>query len=101
MAKAFLINGAEKSISPIEFDADEAMAELIGYESVIADPLDGEGDNKVFFDEDCFIRGHEGRFQIDTLPPISGIAVVMAGSDTNPQDSSLDLAAITARLKWL
>ena len=101
MAKAFLIEGSARSISPIEFDSDEAMAELIGHESVIADPLDGDGDNKVFFDEDCFIRGEGGRFKIDRLPPISGIAVVMAGSETNPQDCSLSIEEIQSRVEWL
>ena len=50
------------------------MALVLGVESVVADSLDSE--HQIFFDEDCFIKQTNGRFQIDALPPIAGKAVL-------------------------
>ena len=76
MAKAFLISAEQKSIEPVDMsDADE-IAALIGYETVASDPV-GKGDDLLFFDEECFIRGSSGRFQIDKLIPVAGKGVVV------------------------
>ena len=58
------------------------------YEQTIeSDDVRG-GDDRLFFDEECFIRqqARPGRFQLDTLPPVAGRGVVVGGG---PDESAL------------
>ena len=98
--KGIVIDGAAKSLEPVELNSDAEIAEIVGFDSVISDEISpGEA---VFFDEDCFIRGTEGRFQIDALPPIAGKAVVLGlQGDGVPADTTMDIQALQARLKFL
>ncbi len=98
--KGIVIDGAAKSLEPVELTSEGEIAEIVGFDSVISDEISpGE---VVFFDEDCFIRGTEGRFQIDALPPIAGKAVVLGlQGDGVPADTTMDIQALQARLKFL
>lgn len=81
MAKAFLISPGEKSIESIDLDDLNEIAVLVGYETIESDDI-GNGCDRLFFDEECFIRGSSGRFQIDKLIPVAGKGVV-AGISAN------------------
>ncbi|MDZ7661146.1 hypothetical protein [Thiohalophilus sp.] len=56
-----------------------------------------------FFDEECFLRGSEGRFQIDSLIPVSGNGVVMGAEEDGSglRDVTLSQEALAARTKFL
>ena len=79
MAKAFLISPEDKSIESIEVSNASEVAALVGYETIESDDI-GNGGDRLFFDEECFIRGSSGRFQIDKLIPVAGKGVVVGVS---------------------
>lgn len=98
--KAILIDGQSQTVEMTEVGREDDMHTLIGQDSLIHDDIDEA--NAVFFDEDCFIRGTRGRFQIDALAPIAGKAVVIGRSqDGALHETSLDAEALTERLKFL
>jgi len=71
---AYMIDGDKQSIEAIEISSKADIVKLVGHDTIISDEIDDK--DAVYFDEDCFIRGSSGRFQIDKLAPISGKAVV-------------------------
>jgi hypothetical protein len=93
--KAFLIDPEARSIAPIELENLEQLPDLIGYPTLESDSL-GDGD-KLYFDEECFIRGADGRFQIDKLIPVAGKGVVVGERDGEPADVQLSLEALQQR----
>jgi len=75
---AFLIDPVRRTVEPVEIDGSiESIRSLIGFPHVDADEIRGGGD-RLYFDEECYLRGDEtaGRFQLDTLAPVSGRGVV-------------------------
>ena len=76
MTKAFLISPEQKSVEPIELSDENEIKTLIGFETIESDAVGSAGD-RLFFDEECFIRGTTGRFQIDKLIPVAGKGVVV------------------------
>lgn len=98
--KAIFIDGQAQTLELTEVGREEDIHGLIGQDSIIHDEIDEA--NAVFFDEDCFIRGTQGRFQIDSLAPIAGKAVILGRSaDGALHETSLDVEALTGRLKFL
>ena len=75
MAKAYLISPEDKSIESIELSDVSEVAAAVGYETIESDDI-GNSKDRLFFDEECFIRGSLGRFQIDKLIPVAGKGVV-------------------------
>ena len=100
--KALLIRPEIQSIEPVDISCFEDIAKLIGYETIAIEEVDASGD-RLFFDEECFLRGSEGRFQVDSLIPVSGLGVVMgAGEDGSGLcDVTLSQDELTARIKFL
>ena len=98
--KAIVIDGKSQTLEDTVVGREEDIRTLIGQDSIIHDEIDEA--NAVFFDEDCFIRGTQGRFQIDALAPISGKAVVIGRTaDGALHETSLDLESLTERVKFL
>lgn len=97
--KALLIDPDTRSIQPIELDRMEQLPDLIGYPTLESDSL-GDG-NRLYFDEECFIRGASGRFQIDKLIPVAGKGVVLGELDGEPVDVKLTLEALQQRTAFL
>lgn len=79
--KALLINPETKSIEPVEVKNMDDIKALIGFDTIHSDAVGKAGD-RLYFDEECFIRGAAGRFQIDSVIPVAGRGVVI-GSDGN------------------
>ena len=79
MARAFLISSADKAIESVELSDLKEVAALVGFETIESDDI-GNGVDRLFFDEECFIRGASGRFQIDKLIPVAGKGVVVGVS---------------------
>ena len=97
---AFMIDGKNRSIEPVEISSGADIVRLVGQDTIISDEIDAS--NAVHFDEDCFIRGTSGRFQIDTLAPIAGRAVVIGSLDGNQLTNvSLGIEELQARTKFL
>lgn len=100
--KALLIHPETQSIEPTDVSSFEDIVKLNGYETIAVDEVDANGD-RLFFDEDCFLRGSEGRFQVDSLIPVSGKGVVMGADEDGStlRDVSLTREKLSARTKFL
>ena len=100
--KALLINPENRSIEAIDIVSHDDIASLIGYDTIESDAVGTAGD-RLYFDEECFLRGTTGRFQIDTLIPVSGRAVIAGTADDGAtlRDAATDIEALRSRLKYL
>ena len=100
--KAFRIDPVEKTVEEIEVHNTGDIAEAIGFDTIISDEIGPNGD-RLYLDEDCFIRGSEGRFQIDKIAPVAGFGVVVGsdGTEDELQDVNQDIAALRERIAYL
>ena len=100
--KALLITPETQSIEAIDITGLDDIKKLIGYDTVTSDEIGPEGD-RLYFDEECFLRGTSGRFQIDTVIPVSGIGLIVgsANDGTTMKDVVSDIESIKRRLKYL
>jgi hypothetical protein len=101
MAQAFVITPDDQSITPVELNDHSDIAALIGFDTVASDDISG-GADRLFFDEECFIRGATGRFQIDKLIPVAGKGVVVGVSSDGSTliDVALDRAELLSRTRF-
>lgn len=100
--KAFLISAENQTIETIDIAGMEDIVRHIGYDTIESDEI-GETGDRLYFDEECFLRGSKGRFQIDTLIPVSGKGIV-AGSiekDTGLSDAAINIDDLRSRIKYL
>jgi hypothetical protein len=100
--KALLISPDDQSIEAIDIADQDDIVKLIGFDTITSDEIGPEGD-RLFFDEECFLRGTTGRFQIDTVIPVSGKGVIVGSSDDGAtlKDVVSDIDAIQSRIKYL
>ena len=100
--KAILITPDSQSIETIEIGGREDIAKLIGFDSIESDAIGTAGD-RLFFDEDCFLRGTSGRFQIDSIIPVAGKALIVGTSDAGTVlcDAVTELDNLRGRIKYL
>ena len=100
--KAILISPETQSIEMIEIADLDDIKKIIGFDSVISDECGSQGD-RLYFDEDCFLRGTEGRFQIDTLVPVAGKGVIVGSADEESilKDIVADINNLKSRIKYL
>ena len=98
---AFLITPNTQSIDEIEVVSLDDLKALIGFDTLESDSIGSEGD-RLYFDEECFLRGASGRFQIDTLVPVSGKGVVVGtvGDGVELRDVTLDIDDLRRRTKF-
>jgi len=99
--KAFLITPDTQSIDEINVDSLDDLKALIGFDTLESDSIGSEGD-RLYFDEECFLRGASGRLQIDTLVPVSGKGVVVGavGDGAELRDVTLDIDDLRRRTKF-
>jgi hypothetical protein len=98
MAKALLIDPEAQSIEPVDVSGESDIKALVGFETLESDKV-GEAGDKLYFDEECFIRGTPGRFQIDAVIPVAGKGVVV-GVDADGSslvDVSMDIEDLRRR----
>ena len=100
--KALLINPETRSIEAIDISGQADLASLIGYDTIASDAVGAAGD-RLYFDEECFLRGTSGRFQIDTIIPVSGKGVIVGTADggNSLRDVATDIDELRNRIKYL
>jgi len=100
--KAFLISPDKQSIEAINIHGREDIARLIGFDSIESDAVGTAGD-RLYFDEECFLRGTKGRFQIDSIIPVSGKALIVGTADEGKslRDVVIDIDDLRRRIKHL
>ncbi|MEP5766004.1 MAG: hypothetical protein ABJ308_15515 [Halieaceae bacterium] len=97
---AFFIDGKKQEIEAIEISSRVDIVKLVGQDTIISDQINDT--DAVYFDEDCFIRGASGRFQIDKLAPISGKAVVIGYLEGEQlTNAHLSLEELQAKTQFL
>ena len=100
--KALLITPETQLIESIDISSHEDVVKLIGYDTITSDEIGPNGD-RLFFDEECFLRGTSGRFQIDSVIPVSGKGVIAGSTDdgTTLRDAVSGAEGIRSRIKYL
>ncbi len=100
--KAFLISAENQAIEAIDITNMEDIAKRIGFDTIESDAVGSQGD-RLYFDEECFLRGSAGRFQIDTLIPVSGKGIVIGSVDEGASlaDVATDIDDLRSRIKYL
>jgi hypothetical protein len=100
--KAILINPESRSIEAIDISGHVDLVKLIGYDTLESDTVGTAGD-RLYFDEECFLRGTSGRFQVDTLIPVSGKGVIVGTAEdgTTLRDAVTDIDSLRNRIKYL
>ena len=99
--KAYLITPDQQSIEEVEIAGLDDIKSLVGFDTLESDAIGAAGD-RLYFDEECFLRGASGRFQIDTVIPVSGKGVVVgtaAGGEAF-SDVATDIDDLRRRTKF-
>lgn len=100
--KAYLIDAENHTVEKIDVENMDDIVRLIGYKTIESDAVGNAGD-RLFFDEECFLRGSAGRFKIDTVIPVSGKAILIGANEegTTLSDVNTDLDDLHSRIKYL
>jgi hypothetical protein len=100
--RALLISPENQSIEETEITSQNDIVKLIGFDTIESDAVGDQGDC-LYFDEECFIRGTEGRFQIDNVIPVSGKGVIVgtAKDGVTLGDAVTKLDDLRSRIKFL
>lgn len=101
--KAFLIDPLTKKISELQVsDGLEEFRTLVEAKNIEFDDISKTTD-RLCFDEDCFISQKPGRFQLDTLAPVAGKALVIGSADPAgaTRDASMSLTELESRIKFI
>ena len=100
--KAILITPETQTIEVVDVVDHSDIEKLIGFDTITSDEVGSLGD-RLYFDEECFLRGTVGRFRVDTLVPISGKGVIVGSGDdgTTLKDLADDVDDLRSRIKYL
>ena len=100
--KSILIDPVACSIEIVNISGSEDIAKLIGFDTIASDEIGKQGD-QLYFDEDCFLRGSSGRFQLDSLAPVAGRALIVGTADggSSLRDVATDMDSLRGRIKYL
>lgn len=100
--KAILITPERKSVETVDIGGHDDIKAIIGFETIESDAVGDAGD-RLFFDEECFLRGGGARFQVDTLIPVSGKALIVgiATDGKALRDAATTLDSLRGRIKYL
>lgn len=98
--RAILIQPDTRSLEIVDVGNRDDIVRLVGYATLESDAVGSAGDH-LFFDEECFLRGTTGRFQIDTLVPVSGVGVIVGVDGDALRDATTDLEDLRRRIQYL
>jgi len=100
--KAYVITPASQSIEVVDIANLDDVKALIGFDTLESDAVGTEGD-RLYFDEECFLRGAAGRFRIDKVIPVAGKGVVVGTSDGGLalRDVETDIEDLRRRITYL
>jgi len=100
--KAYLIAPDNRRIEETTVDTLADIQALIGFDTLEIDQIGDSGD-RLYFDEECFLRGADGRFQIDSLIPVSGKGVITGPVDAGAvtADAVIGIDELRERIKYL
>jgi hypothetical protein len=100
--RAIVISPASRSVETVDVATVDDIKAIVGYDTLESDAVGTQGD-RLYFDEECFLRGTSGRFQIDTVIPVAGKGVIVGSADGGAtlRDAVTDLEDLRHRLRYL
>ncbi|MGE5153744.1 MAG: hypothetical protein ACM3ST_06985 [Bdellovibrio bacteriovorus] len=100
--RAFLITPETQSITEVNIEGLGDIKALIGFDTIESDSVGTQGD-RLYFDEECFLRGTSGRFQIDTVIPVAGKGVVAGTAEDGAtlRDVAMAIEDLRQRIRYL
>ena len=100
--KAIVISPATQSIETVDLAALDDIRAVVGYDTLESDAIGTQGD-LLYFDEECFLRGTSGRFQIDSVIPVAGKGVIVGTTDGGDalRDVVTDVDDLRRRIRYL
>jgi hypothetical protein len=100
--KAIVISPATQSIETVDVATLTDIRAIIGYDTLESDAVGTQGD-RLYFDEECFLRGTSGRFQIDSVIPVAGKGVIVGNADGGAtlRDAVTDVDDLRRRIRHL
>ncbi|MBI1284533.1 MAG: hypothetical protein GC183_09395 [Thiobacillus sp.] len=100
--KAILIDPENRAIESVDIDDRADIVRLVGYDTLESDAVGTAGD-RLYFDEECFLRGTTWRFQIDTIIPVSGKGVIVGTAEDGStlRDAATGIDELRSRIRYL
>jgi hypothetical protein len=102
--KAYIIKAETQIIEAVDIESVADIQRFVGFDTLEMDKISGVGD-RLYFDEECFLRGTKGRFQFDNLVPVSGVGIVIGAVNDEGgevlQDAQISHQELVARIKYL
>jgi hypothetical protein len=100
--KAIVISPATQSIEMADITTLDDIRAIVGYDTLESDAIGTQGD-RLYFDEECFLRGTTGRFQIDSVIPVAGKGVIVGTADGGAtlRDVVTDADDLRRRIRYL
>ena len=100
--KAIVISPATQSIETVDLATLDDIRAVVGYDTLESDAIGTQGD-RLYFDEECFLRGTSGRFQIDSVIPVAGKGVIVGTTDGGAtlRDVVTDVDDLRRRIRYL
>ena len=100
--KAIVISPATQSIETVDVATLDDIRAVVGYDTLESDAIGTQGD-RLYFDEECFLRGTSGRFQIDSVIPVAGMGVIVGTIDGGAtlRDAVTDVDDLRRRIRYL
>ena len=100
--KAIVISPATQSIETVDVATLDDIRAVVGYDTLESDAIGTQGD-RLYFDEECFLRGTSGRFQIDSVIPVAGKGVIVGTTDGGAtlRDAVTDVDDLRRRIRYL
>jgi len=100
--RALLIDAESQSIEEVDITGLGDISGLVGFDTIESDAVGTQGD-RLYFDEECFLRQSSGRFQIDTVIPVAGRGVIVGTLDDGAtlRDAVTDIDDLRGRIRYL
>jgi hypothetical protein len=100
--KAIVISPSTQSIETVDVASLDDVKAIVGYDTLESDAIGALGD-RLYFDEECFLRGTSGRFQIDSVIPVAGKGVIVGTVDGGAtlRDVVTDADDLRQRIRYL
>lgn len=99
--RALFIDPEKQIIEQVDIAGHDDIVRLVGFDTIESDAIGDAGD-RLYFDEECFLRRSKGRFQIDTVIPVAGKGVIVGSGNDGATlvDAVTDIDDLRARIKY-
>lgn len=97
--KAIVIDPQQQTFETVDIAGVEDIVRIVGFDTLESDAIGDAGD-RLYFDEECFLRRTEGRFQIDSVIPVAGKGVVIGSDGDTLRDVAVSIDDLRTRTRF-